>query len=91
MAGNKYPESHKLITFIQKAPFSEEQKTKWVEALTNNGMTAETTEEVHQALIALPKEMFSSDWQRAKLNMDLGGILRQWRLVQGSKQFKHNR
>jgi hypothetical protein len=91
MAGNKYPESHKLITFIEKAPFADDEKAKWIETLTTAGMTEETADEVHKALTALPIENFSSDWQRAKFNMDLAGILKEWRMVKGSKQFKHSR
>jgi hypothetical protein len=91
MAGNKYPEAHKLILFVQKAPFSDEEKTKLTDLLTTNGMTEETTEEVHKALTDLPKERFHDDWQRAKFLMDLNSLLKQWQLSYGSKNFKHNR
>jgi hypothetical protein len=90
MSANKYPEAHQLILFVEKVPFSEEEKTKLKELLSEVGMTDETTAEVHKLLTALPKENFSSDWQRAKFNMDLAGILRQWRMTQGSKKFKHS-
>ncbi|NTU50698.1 MAG: hypothetical protein HGA87_07505 [Desulfobulbaceae bacterium] len=90
MSGSKYPEAHQLILFVEKVPFSDEEKTKLKELLSEVGMTDETTDEVHKALTDLPKESFSSDWQRAKFNMDLAGILRQWRLTKGSKKFKHS-
>ncbi|MBA4375242.1 MAG: hypothetical protein C0401_03595 [Anaerolinea sp.] len=91
MSGNKYPEAHKLILYVEKAPFSEEDKTKFKEMLNKDGLTDETTQEIHKALTVLPKESFSSDWQHAKFNMDLAGILRQWRLSKGSKKFKRSR
>lgn len=91
MAGNKYPEAKKLIQFVEKAPFQAEEKTKLIELLNNNGMTEESTQEVHKALASIPKESFSSDWQQAKLLMDLSGILKQWQLSHGSKNFKHSR
>ena len=91
MSANKHPEAHKLILFIEKAPFSEEKKSALKELLENNGMTEETTNTVHQELNSLPKESYASDWQRAKFNMDLAGILKQWNLSKGSKKFKHSR
>lgn len=91
MAGNKYPEAHKLILFVEKVPFTAEEKERLKELLNVNGMTEETTDAVHQALLALPKESFSSDWQRAGFVMELGTLLKQWQMTQGSKKFKHTR
>jgi hypothetical protein len=91
MAGNKYPEAHKLILFIEKAPFSSEEKNRLVEMLNANGMTEETTTAVHQALVAISKESFKDDWQRAKFIMDLGNLIKQWQMAEGSKKFKHSR
>lgn len=91
MAGNRNIESHKLILFVEKAPFPAEEKTRLKELLEVNGMSDETTAEVHKTLTDLPKESFSNDWQRAKFIMDLGVILRQWQMSQGSKKFKHSR
>ncbi len=91
MTGNRNLEAHKLILFVEKAPFPAEEKTRFKELLEANGMSDETTAEVHKALIDLPKESFSNDWTRAKFIMDLGVILRQWQMSQGSKKFKHSR
>ena len=91
MTGNKYPEAHKLILFVEKVPFAAEEKIQLKEMLNVNGMTEETTEAVHKALMALPKEKFSNDWQRAGFVMELGTLLRQWQMSQGSKKFKHSR
>ena len=91
MTGNRNLEAHKLILFVEKAPFPSDVKTRLKELLEANGMSDETTSEVHKTLIDLPKENFSNDWQRAKYIMDLGVILRQWQMSQGSKKFKHSR
>lgn len=91
MPGNRTIEAHKLILFVEKAPFPAEQKTHLKELLETNGLTDETTAEVHKALTGLPKESFGNDWQRAKFVMDLNLILRQWQMTQGSKKFKHSR
>jgi adenine specific DNA methylase Mod len=91
MAGNRYPEAHKLILFVERAPFAAEEKTRLVELLNADGMTEETVEEVHKSLSAIPKDQFSDDWQHAKFVMDLNGIFKQWQLTHGSKNFKHSR
>lgn len=90
MSANKYPEAQKLILFVEKAPFSAEDKTRLIEMLQTNGMNDESTSAVHDALTALPKEAFKDDWQRAKFMMDLATILKQWQLADGSKKFKHS-
>ena len=91
MSGSKFPEARQLILFVEKVPFSQTEKDRLIESLNQDGMTDETTEAVHQALTALPQESFKSDWQRAKFVMDLAGVLKQWRMSQGSKKFKHSR
>ena len=91
MAGNKYPEAHKMILFVEKAPFEAAEKTRLIDLLNENGMSDETVDEVHKALTGLPKERFSDDWQHAKFNMDLSNIMKQWQLSHGSKNFRHNR
>jgi len=91
MSANKYPEAHKLILFVEKVPFSAEEKARLIELLQTDGMTDESTGAVHKALSALPKEAFKDDWQHAKFMMDLGTLLKQWQLTDGSKNFKHSR
>jgi hypothetical protein len=91
MAGKKYPESHKLILFVEKAPFSAEEKTRLIDLLNANGMTEEIVDEVHKSLAALPKDQFADDWQHARINLELSNISKQWQLSHGSKNFKHAR
>ncbi len=91
MAGKNFHEAQKLVLFVQKAPFSDEEKNKLVDLLSSNGMTDETIEEVHKAFNGLPKDRFKDDWQQGKLRMDLTNVLKQWQLSHGSKNFKHNK
>ncbi len=91
MAGKNYPEAHKMILLVQKAPFVDEEKTRLVDLLTANGLTDETVDEVQKAFSEIPKERFTDDWQHAKLNLDLRNLMKQWQLSYGSKNFKHNR
>ena len=91
MAGNKFPETHQLVLFIEKAPFSDEEKKRLVELIDVNGMSLETTEEVRKSLTALPVEAFKDEWQRAKYLMDLTHLVKQWQMTSASKKFKHAR
>ncbi|MCX6056414.1 MAG: hypothetical protein NTZ74_16180 [Chloroflexi bacterium] len=91
MSGHQNPETQKLILFVGKAPFTDELKTKFLEMLSTDGITEEAAQEIHDALSKLTVESFNGDWQHAKFNMDLTGILKQWRLSQGSKKFKRSR
>ncbi len=91
MAGGKFPEVQKLILFVQKAPFVDEEKNRLVELLNTNGMADDSVDEVHKALADIPKERFKDDWQHAKFIMDLNLISKQWQLSHGSKNFKHTR
>ncbi len=91
MSAKKTPQTQKLLKLIEKAPFTPEEKTKWQDSLQEFGLTEELANEIHEKLSALATESFSSDWEKARFSMDLAAILRQWRMSQGSKQFKHNR
>ena len=91
MSVHKTPESQKLLKLIEEAPFTEDEKTKWQSAIEENGITPELAEEVHNTLNGMPADKFTNDWQKAGFSMELSALLKQWRMSQGSKNFKHNR
>lgn len=91
MSNHKTPESQRLIKLVEAAPFSPEEKAGWSAKLHEEGITTELAETIHKGLAALPVEKFASEWQKAKFTMDLTALLNQWRMSQGSKNFKHNR
>lgn len=89
---NQFPvETQQLVKFIEKQSFAEEDKKRWLEFLNENGLDQEILEEVHQKFLAIPKEQFANDWQRAKFNMEFTNIQKHWRLNQASRNFKHSR
>ena len=91
MATHKTPQSQKLLKLIESAPFSPEEKSNWSSVLQETGITPELADEVHLAITALPTEKFDNDWEKAKLTMDFTALLKQWRMVEASKNFRHNR
>ncbi len=91
MTATKFSEAQKMILFLKRAPFSDEEKNRFTEETNANGLTEETVEEIRQALLKLPKEAFKDDWERAKYMMDFGNVVKQWQMAQGSKKFKRTR
>jgi len=91
MASNTFTEKQKVIHFIQQVPYSEEEKSAWIKTLEEGEVYEDLLNELHSALMAIPAENFSSDWLRAKYSTDLAGIIRQWRLKNARRQFKHGR
>jgi hypothetical protein len=91
MAANSLAEKQKVIHFIQQVPYSDEDKAAWIKTLEEGEVNEELLNELHTALMAVPGEKFLSDWMRAKFSTDLAGIIRQWRLKNARRQFKHGR
>ncbi|MPN32699.1 hypothetical protein SDC9_180179 [bioreactor metagenome] len=84
-------ETQQLVKFIEKQAFADEDKKRWTEFLTENGLDQEILEEVHKKFLEIPKESFANDWQRAQNNMEFTKIQKQWRLDQASRNFKRSR
>ena len=91
MAERSNLERQKVIHIIQQAPFTDEEKTLWIDNLEANGITEELLDEIHEKLLTIPLEKFTSDWMRAKFTTDLAQFTRQWRMSNASRQFKHGR
>lgn len=91
MAERSQVEKQKVIHLIQQVPFTDEEKTVWLGSLDENGVTEALLDEMHEKLLAISNEKFSSDWMRAKFTTDLVRIARQWRMQNAKRQFKHGR
>ncbi len=89
MAERSNLEKQKVIHIIQQVPFTDEEKTLWIDNLEANGITEELLDEMHEKLLTIPLEKFTSDWMRAKFTTDLARFARQWRMSNASRQFKH--
>ena len=91
MAANSHNEKQKVIHFIQQVPYSDEEKAVWIKTLEDGEVYEALLNDLHAALMTIPAEKFSSDWMRAKYSTDLAGIIRQWRMKNAQRQFKHGR
>lgn len=91
MAANTHNEKQKVIHFIQQVPYAETEKAAWLSALEEGEVNEELLNDLHKALMTIPAASFPSDWLRAKYSTDLAGIIRQWRMKNARRQFKHGR
>jgi hypothetical protein len=91
MSTHKTPQSQQLLKLVESAPLTQEEKTRWSSTLHEAGITPELAEEIHKTLGELPAEKFENDWEKARFNMELAALLKQWRMSEASKHFKHNR
>jgi hypothetical protein len=85
------PEEKNVLALIEAAPFTTEEKAAWTNQVQSDGVTEELLVEIQQKLKAIPMEKFAGDWQHARVNMELTGILKRFQLEEASKNFKHNR
>ena len=91
MAEKSNVEKQKVIHIIQQVPFTDEDENLWIANLEENGITEELLEEMHEKLLKIPLEKFTSDWMRAKFTTDLARFTRQWRMSNASRQFRNGR
>lgn len=91
MSSNDIGETQRLIKFIEKIPFSDEEKKAWLEILHGDGISTELIEEIHQKFLKIDPEKLGGDWSRARDNMEITSILKQWRLSLSSRNFRRSR
>jgi hypothetical protein len=91
MAGTNIGETQRLIKIVEKLPFGDEDKKRWLDELHENGINGEMIEEIHKKFLEIDTEKLGGDWNRARDNMEITGITKQWRLSQASKNFRHTR
>ena len=91
MAANNPAARQKVIHFIQQVHYSAEEKQAWLAQLEEDDVTEAVLNELHAALMTIPAEKFASDWMRAKYSTDLASLIRQWRMNNARRQFKHGR
>lgn len=91
MAANTQADKQKVLHFIQQVPYSDDEKNSWTSQLDAGEVSEGLLNELHVALMAIPAERFAGDWMRMKFSADLAGLIRQWRMNNARRQFKHGR
>lgn len=90
MSGNNKGETQRLLKFVERLPLGEEDKKRWLEELHINGISEEVLEEVHQKFLEFTGEKLGGDWARARDNMEITNITKQWKLSLASRNFRHS-
>jgi hypothetical protein len=91
MSSQNIAETQMLIKFIEKLPFSDDEKKNWLEFLHTEGINDEILEQVKQKFHEIPADKFASDWIRAKNNMEMTSLVKRWQMSKASKNFHHTR
>jgi len=91
MSSQNIGETQRLIKFVEKYPFADEEKERWLAELHGNGINGDLLEEVRTKFLELPADKVGGDWTRAQENREIMSILKQWRLSMASRNFRHSR
>ncbi len=84
MAHQNTPAERHLMQFVEKLPLPDDVKTGWSEQIKNEGMSEELREVIRQRLASDPDINAAT---KARFEIDLARLVRQWRLDVGSKRF----
>jgi hypothetical protein len=88
MAQKTTPEERQMIKLIEKINVPQEQKTGWVEAVQNSGLTEEVAEEIRQVLITpTENEQPPEATTRTRYMMEFSQLVKRWRLSYQSRHF----
>ncbi len=91
MAAQLTPEAKSLIKLIERLAFPEETKTAWLEAIKSGNINEELLHDIRTKLNELPANIEGGDWNKARDVMEFTGIMKRWRLSQGSQHFHGSR
>lgn len=87
MAIKKKTDQSKLIKVIERLPFPDEDKSDWVETLTNDGLNEVMIKEIRSKVPSLPQCEEGEELIRAQTITKLNSFFRQWRLSQNLRGF----
>ena len=84
MAHQNTPAERQIMKFVEKLPLPDEVKTGWTQQIKTEGMTEELREEIRQKLAS---DADIDGATKARFEIDLARLARQWRMEAGSKHF----
>ena len=91
MAAKNRIEKQKLLNFILGVPFVKEDLARWQDELSKGDVTQDLLNDVHEKLMAIAPDQFTSEWLHLKATTEFGNLSRQWRMSNASKQFSHRK
>ena len=90
MSSQNIAETQRLIKFVEKLPFTEDDKKRWLEDLHADEINGDMIEEIHKKFLEFPAEKLGGEMARVRENMEITAIIKQWRLSLASRNFRHS-
>jgi len=84
MAHQNTPAERQLLHFIERLPLPEELKTTWTDQVRTGGMTEELDVEIRSKIAGDPN---LNGPEKARFEVELNRLIRQWRMEAGAKKF----
>jgi hypothetical protein len=83
MARHNSSEEQKLKTVLQRLPFEDEEKTRWIEIIDDSGLNEDLAKEILHKAAELPRlEEEDVSMRRARDVGEVNTLIRRWRLNQ---------
>jgi hypothetical protein len=81
MARHSTSEEQKLKTILQRLPFADEEKNRWIETLDDSGLNEDLAKEIQGQAAELPRAEEDDVARRhARDVMEVNSLIRRWRL-----------
>jgi hypothetical protein len=83
MARHNTSEEQKLKTVLQRLPFDDEEKTRWLEIIDDSGLNEDLAKEILHKAAELPRsEEEDVSMRQARGVGEVNTLIRRWRLNQ---------
>jgi hypothetical protein len=84
MTHQNTPAERQLLHFVSKLPLPEDVKTAWEGRIRSEGLSEELNDEIRARLVG---DTEINGPERARLEIELARLARQWRMEAGAKKF----
>lgn len=83
MARHTTSDEQKLKAVLQRLPFADEDKSRWIETLDDSGLNEDLAKEIQNQVAELPRaEEEDVAMRRGRDAVEVSTIIRRWRLNQ---------
>jgi hypothetical protein len=84
MTHQNTPAERQLLRFVSKLSLPDDVKTGWDERIRSEGLSEELNDEIRARLVG---DADLNGPEKARLEIDLARLARQWRMEAGAKNF----
>jgi hypothetical protein len=84
MTHQNTPAERQLLHFVSKLPLPEDVKTAWETQIRSEGLSEELNDQIRTRLVG---DADLNGPEKARLEIELARLARQWRMEAGAKNF----